>query len=444
MLAELEQLGVAHIGEYFGAWAIYEPPFRALCERVEVLDLKAHVQQQMAAGGGKGALRGAAGDYTIEDGVAIIELNGPLMKMTSSFSGGSSTVIARQQLRAALRDDKVSSILMWIDSPGGTVSGTVDLADDVAEAAKLKPVYAFIEDTGASAAYWIASQASKVFANPTAVIGSIGAFMVVRDVSRAAENAGIRTHVISTGPYKGAGVPGAEVTDTQLADWQRLMDEVTGQFTAAIAKGRGMAEVSVKALADGRVHIGPGAHRLGLIDGVQTFDQTLQQLRLAGQKSPSKKRNSPMASDETTTVTAPVTPVAPSVASFADIEAACPGCNADFIVSQLKSHATASSASIAWMAQQRTEIEALKKQNADAKAEADAKLNRPGVPALKDGKPGTSVATCDGADPVSAWNAAVAAGKEANPGMPPDAVVRLVNRNNPGLRESMLEAVKTK
>lgn len=443
MLDELKQLGVAHIGEYFGAWAIYEPPFRAMCERVAFIDLKAHIEQQMAAGGGKGALRNSAGDYTNEDGVALIELTGPLMKMTSSLSGGSSTVIARQQLRAALRDDKVSSIVLWIDSPGGTVSGTVDLADDVAEAAKLKPVYAFIEDTGASAAYWIASQSSKVFANPTAVIGSIGAFMVVRDVSRAAENAGITTHVISTGPYKGAGVPGAEITDAQVADWQRLMDEVTGQFTAAIAKGRGIAEASVKTLADGRVHIGPGAARLGLIDGVQTLEQTLQQARLAGQKQPPKKRTSPMA-EETTTVTAPVAPVVPAVASFADIEAACPGCDASFVLAQLKSSATIAQATGAWMSAQNLKIAAAEKATADAKAELDAAKNKPGVQPLKDPKPDAKGATKYEGDPQADWQAALAAERTANPGLSADAVVRNANRKNPGLRESMLAAVNAR
>src|SRR5690606_31819803 len=129
---------------------------------------------------------------------------GAMTKQGSSF-GGASTVRTRRAIRSAAADKSVSAIMLLIDSPGGSVSGTSDLADDVANAKKKKPVYAYIEDTCCSAAYWVASQCSAIYANPTAIVGSIGTYMVVADYSRMAENAGVKVHCISTGKYKGAG-----------------------------------------------------------------------------------------------------------------------------------------------------------------------------------------------------------------------------------------------
>jgi len=443
MLAELEQLGVAHIAEYGGAWAIYEPRFRTAFDRIASIDLRMHVEQQMSRGGGKGSLRNVAGGYENIEGVAVIEMSGPLMKMASSLTGGSSTVAIRQQIRNAVNDPAVHSILMWIDSPGGTVSGTSDLAADIAAAAAVKPTVTHADDLMASAAFWAGSQASKVFANSTALVGSIGTYMVIEDSSGMAAMDGVKVHVVRAGDFKGMGVPGTEVTAEQLADSQRIINDLNAQFLQGVASGRRMSLPQVQQLADGRVHVAAEAQKLGLIDGVQSFDATLQQLIAAGQaKAPSSKGTKKM-SEENTSVTAPVAPVAPSVASFADIEAACPGCDASFVLSQLKSSATVSTATAAWMAQQKAEIDALKKQSADAKAEAEAAKNRPGVPPLKDGAKSDSKPSFEG-DPVSAWNAAVAAERAANPGLSADAIVRNANRKNPGLREQMVAAINAR
>ncbi|HEX5500148.1 MAG TPA: S49 family peptidase, partial [Thermomicrobiales bacterium] len=237
-------LGVAHVDEYFGPWAVLLDPFRAAVERINRLDLRLHVDQARAGQAGQmGQARAAETRYGYDvapGGVAVIHLTGPLMKYVSSLSGGSSTAIARRQLRNAVNDDAVASILLRIDSPGGTVSGTADLGDDVARAAKLKPTVAYIEDLGASAAYWIASQARQVFAGRTAIVGSIGAYTVLEDSSAKAEQAGVKIRVVRAGEMKGQGVEGTEITPELLAEVQGLIDALNEHFLRAVAAGRKM------------------------------------------------------------------------------------------------------------------------------------------------------------------------------------------------------------
>ncbi len=142
------------------------------------------------------------------DGVAVIPMSGPLFKGGSKFSSAS-TVDVRRAVRQARDDPEVRGILLHIDSPGGHVAGIQELADEVRATDKVKPVHAHLDDLGASAAYWVASQARHVTANATAQVGSIGVVAIVEDSSGAAELQGVKVHVVATGERKGDFVPGA-------------------------------------------------------------------------------------------------------------------------------------------------------------------------------------------------------------------------------------------
>jgi signal peptide peptidase SppA len=227
--------------------------------------------------------------YPVEDGgIAVISMVGPMTKSPTSFDAGCSTVRIRGQIRAAVRDSDVKAIMLRIDSPGGSVSGTADLAKDVAAAAGKKPFMSYYEDSGCSAAFWVGSQAGTSLANPTAIVGSIGTYMTLEDWAGAYEEAGVKVHVIGTGPYKGAGAEGAPVTDDQVAEFKRLVLGLNEHFLQGVAKGRGLDMSAVRSLADGRVHVArsrnsdAGAKELGLIDGVATFDKAMADLRELG------------------------------------------------------------------------------------------------------------------------------------------------------------------
>jgi signal peptide peptidase SppA len=222
--------------------------------------------------------------FTRAGEVAIIDVAGPITKHLSFWSflfGGASTEETKRAVRDAMADDQVSSLLLRVDSPGGHVAGVQDLADVLFEARATKRVYAHIEDLGASAAYWLASQAHRITANATAEIGSIGTLAVIEDWSEFAAQEGVTVHVVTSQgaeAHKGMGVPGTAITAAHLADIQRRVDAVNAHFLQSIARGRKLAMTRVRSLADGRMHDAAVAQDLGLIDGVMSFEAALAQI----------------------------------------------------------------------------------------------------------------------------------------------------------------------
>jgi protease-4 len=215
--------------------------------------------------------------YAMEAHTALIPIAGPISKGDSKF-GGTSTLRTRAALRQAARDPEVHSIVLQVYSPGGHVDGVQDLADDVWRVRQQKPVVAHIEDLGASAAYWVASQANRITANATADVGSIGTMAVLEDSSKRLERLGITVHVVSTGPYKGVGVEGTAISPEALAYVQARVNAINQHFLASIQRGRRFREEAVALVSDGRVHQAAIAQRLGLLDAVQSLDATLEEL----------------------------------------------------------------------------------------------------------------------------------------------------------------------
>lgn len=206
-----------------------------------------------------------------ERGIAQIEVAGQLLKGASKY-GGANSILLKKQVRNAADDASAKGILLLVDSPGGTVAGTDELAREIEDAKKKKPVYAHISDMGASAAYWIASQADKVYATPTSEVGSIGTLAVVVDSSEAAEEEGYKVHVLSTGAYKGTGVEGAPISDDQLSYLQSRVDAMNSHFLDAVMRGRGKSKDVVDGWASGKVWLASEAASMGLIDGVLSAD----------------------------------------------------------------------------------------------------------------------------------------------------------------------------
>lgn len=229
--------------------------------------------------------------YAVERGIAIIPISGTMMKAESKY-GGTSTVATRRAIRAAVNDPKVSGIMMAIDSPGGTVAGTHDLADDLRRAGMIKPTAAHTSDLMASAALYVGSQAGRLSAGAAAEVGSIGTVAVVEDSSEQAEMMGVKVHVVSTGQFKGAFADGAPVTAEHLQYLQERVNDSADMFIEAVAKGRSMGKAEVRKLADGRVFAARDAKASGLIDEVESFDQAFRSLerRVAEQQAEARKR----------------------------------------------------------------------------------------------------------------------------------------------------------
>lgn len=434
---QLKALGL-NLEQYCGLWCVDDGPFLQLFDQIARTDLATHV---LAHAGDPRISEARQSQVTHnETTISLIEISGVMTKHGSSMSDSGSTIRIRQAVRQAANTPNIDAIMIRIDSPGGTVAGTADLAAEIARAAKLKPTHAYVEDMAASAAYWIASQALHITANqPTTLVGSIGTYVGLYDRSAQAEKEGIRPVVIKSGQFKAAGFAGTEITDEQIAQWQTIVDDTQTQFTAAVARGRSMSTKQVEQLADGRVHLADAAMKLGLIDSISTFDEAIAALaaEVSRTQSPSK-RNSRMSED-----------TRPQPASYDDIKLGIPNADADFVCSQLESGATIEKAQAAWSAKQDAQIAALKADKEKATAEAaqketDAKAAEVAKDKAKGATPAagepTGSASSEYDDPTGTWNQKIRA--KVDGGMDYSRAARLVNRENPGLREAVVEQAK--
>ena len=212
---------------------------------------------------------------------AVIPVSGPMIKSGGWFArwmGFASTSEITQAVKSALSDKDIDNIVLVMDTPGGSVSALAELGDTVKAAAQSKNVIAQVDGLTASAGYYVASQANKIYANRMDLIGSIGTRIDLYDYSKAFDQAGIEAIPVNTGDHKSAGMMGTEITKEQRAEFQRIVDGFFEDFKNTVIQGRGMSEKEFNAVADGRVFFAHEAIDLGLIDGVQGIEQTLSEL----------------------------------------------------------------------------------------------------------------------------------------------------------------------
>lgn len=258
------------LSQYFGQWAIESQTLSALVAGVGRIDATKHLAFDDDGAAGIDAPEASLAS----DGVVTLCIRGAVTKYGSSLSDAGSTSRMRRMVRQWTDDERVRGLFLVIDSPGGTVAGTGDLAEAIAAFAAAKPCVAYCEDLCASAAYWIASQAREVYANATALVGSIGAFACLVDSSKAHAAAGLEVHVIRSAPGKGRGSEGMTIDEATLADMQRIVDFAHEQFVDAVAAGRGVDGAQVQEeWADGTCYPADEAESLGLIDGTMTLEE---------------------------------------------------------------------------------------------------------------------------------------------------------------------------
>lgn len=258
-----------------GLWCIEPRAFDRLDALLRGVDVAAVAAARAAPARRPGVVRGD---------IAVIDVAGPLTKrcgVVQAIFGNSSTEEIREAVIDAGCQPGVAGVMLRVESPGGQVSGIAELAKAVSDVAVLKPVHTFIEDIGASAGYWIASQAARVSANPMALVGSIGTFTVAVDWSEAAAKIGAKVHLLASGIHKGAGTLGTRIEAAHLEHWQSIVTSINGHFLDAVAAGRGMTRATVERLADGRAHVAAQAKQLRLIDAVSSFDEAMNALRAA-------------------------------------------------------------------------------------------------------------------------------------------------------------------
>ena len=226
-------------------------------------------------------------------GIAVLPLYGIVTQrgnMVDDVSGPGTT--STQQFSSALRqllaDDTVSQILIDIDSPGGSVYGVAELADEIQTARAQKSVVAVANSLAASAAYWIGCSASEFYVTPGGEVGSIGVWQAHQDYSRALDEAGVKTTLISAGKYKVEGNPYSPLDEEAQSFMQSRVDDYYAAFTKAVARGRGVPISQVRdGMGQGRVLGADAALAQNMVDGVATFDEVIKKMhRAAKQPAP--------------------------------------------------------------------------------------------------------------------------------------------------------------
>jgi signal peptide peptidase SppA len=217
------------------------------------------------------------------DGIAYIDIKGTMMQNPDVFDrifyGATDTAEIEAAVRAATTDSEVDQIVLDIDSPGGAVSGTPELGRAVAAAQEVKPVSAYCSGMCASAAYWVASQAGRIVANETSLVGSIGVRMLLHDYSGMYAAAGVKAIPIDTGKFKSAGTPGTEVTPEQIKMYQDIINEHFDRFASAVKTGRGMSDKRFESVKDAQILTAAKGKEAGLIDAVATKEEFLSGIK---------------------------------------------------------------------------------------------------------------------------------------------------------------------
>ncbi|MEK6323668.1 MAG: signal peptide peptidase SppA [Acidobacteriota bacterium] len=205
------------------------------------------------------------------DRIAVVYLEGVIFN--------SKTI--NEQLKMYADDSRVKAILLRMDTPGGGVAASQEIADQVKwlRNEKGKRVVISMGSVGASGGYYVACAADKIYANPGTITGSIGVIAEWVNYGNLLKWAQMQPEVIKSGEFKDVGSPTREVTPKERAYLQGLISQMFEQFVSAVADGRkdtGLTRERIKQLADGRVYTGEEALREKLIDGLGNYDAVLK------------------------------------------------------------------------------------------------------------------------------------------------------------------------
>lgn len=206
--------------------------------------------------------------YECKDGIAYIPLKGIVGKGLTRLekaTGGCDLDDVTEWMRMAAADESVKLVVLDVDSPGGSVNGTPEAAAAFRALGKVKPTMAFCDGQACSAAYWIASQANRFTATPSASIGNIGCFVAITNVKKALDKAGVEVTVVKSGKYKAMGYPGTDLTEEQLAYLQSDIDATAADFKSDVKAVRSYVKDEDM---EAQVFSGKDAARKNLVTGL--------------------------------------------------------------------------------------------------------------------------------------------------------------------------------
>ncbi len=210
------------------------------------------------AGGTESAGFGGFGDR-----IGVVDLEGVILSPQPVVD----------ELKKFGEDSSIKAIILHVNSPGGGVAASEEIYREVKRVRneKKKKIVVSIETVGASGAFYVAAASDKIYADQGSIVGSIGVIAQWVNYGDLLKWAKLKDVVIKTGEFKDTGNPARDLTPSEQAYMQGLIDNMFGQFIKAVADGRGMKYEEVKSIANGKVWTGQQALDMKLIDSVGDF-----------------------------------------------------------------------------------------------------------------------------------------------------------------------------
>ena len=215
-------------------------------------------------------------------GVTVVEIHGII--------GNQVRISAYSRLfESVARNKSIRALLLDIDSPGGSAAGSEVLFRGIQRVGEVKPVYAYVNGLGASGGYYLACAASRVYALPTALVGSIGVIYLRPVLEQLLSKGGVEFSVFKSGEFKDMTGFWRSPTDEESEKFQELINEIFDNFVTVVAGGRSLEEAAVREIATGEVMTARRGIGVGLVDEIGDFKDTLEAAAEAGGCKPTAR-----------------------------------------------------------------------------------------------------------------------------------------------------------
>ncbi len=187
-----------------------------------------------------------------------ITLSGPIMDATEVV----------QKIDKAADNDAIKGVLFCVDSPGGAVAPSVEIAQAIKRLKEKKPVIAYAKGTMASGSYYASIWADKIIANPGSMVGSIGVIMQGADLSGVMKKIGIKSQVVKAGLYKQIGTPDRPWKKYEVAELNKVIQGTYDMFTQDVANARKLDIKKRDRFANAHIFTAAQAKKVGLVDAL--------------------------------------------------------------------------------------------------------------------------------------------------------------------------------
>ena len=213
---------------------------------------------------------------SLSGNVALIPIHGAIVGTEDSeslFESVTSSPEAIEFIEKADSNPNIKAIILEINSPGGSAVASEEIANAVKKANKT--TVAWIRETGASGAYWVASASDYIVANRASITGSIGVLASYLEFAGLLDSYNVTYRRLVSGKYKDIGSPFKEMTDEEKALFQQNLDIIRDYFVSEVAKNRNLNKKDVDKIANGLFYLGVQAKELGLVDELGSKDEVI-------------------------------------------------------------------------------------------------------------------------------------------------------------------------